>query len=134
MANIKEAITAVNKEFMEAFNTRTASWLAKLYAPEALLMPPGVATISGEENICKFWQGVMDMGICDIFLETVSLDPAETDSMITEIGKYRLRNETAEVDHGKYLVVWKQIDGEWRLFRDIWNSDPQAAGASEAPA
>ncbi|MEO8724521.1 MAG: DUF4440 domain-containing protein [Acidobacteriaceae bacterium] len=132
MANIKDAITAVNKEFMEAFNTKTASWLAKLYAPEALLLPPGVATISGEENICKFWQGVIDMGICDIDLETVSLD--EADATVTEVGQYRLHNETTVADQGKYLVVWKQIEGEWRLYRDIWNSDPQPADASEAPA
>ncbi len=132
MANTRDAITAMNKEFMEAFHTRTASWLAKLYAPDALLMPPGVATISGEENICKFWQGVIDMGIRDMHRETVSLDEAH--STVTEVGKYRLHNETAVADYGKYLLVWKQIEGEWRLFRDIWNSDPQPVNASEAPA
>jgi ketosteroid isomerase-like protein len=22
----------------------------------------------------------------------------------------------------KFVVVWKKIDGQWRLHRDIWNS------------
>jgi len=28
-----------------------------------------------------------------------------------------------ELDHAKYLVVWKKENGQWKLFRDIWNSD-----------
>lgn len=130
MPNAKDAVTAVNKELMEAFHTKTASWLAKLYAPDALLMPPGVETVSGEENICNFWQGVIDMGICDVYLETLTLD--EAGSTLIEIGHYRLHNETAMVDRGKYLVVWKQVEGEWRLFRDIWNSDPQAVNTPKS--
>jgi len=28
-----------------------------------------------------------------------------------------------EVDSGKAIVIWKKEDGEWKLFRDIINSD-----------
>lgn len=24
----------------------------------------------------------------------------------------------------KYVVVWKRVDGQWRLHRDIWNTMP----------
>jgi ketosteroid isomerase-like protein len=33
----------------------------------------------------------------------------------------------AELDHGKYVVIWKKEAGGWKLHRDIWNS-------SQAPA
>jgi len=26
------------------------------------------------------------------------------------------------LDRGKFLVVWKSVDGSWKLHRDIWNS------------
>lgn len=31
----------------------------------------------------------------------------------------RLAGGTASV---KFVVVWKMVDGQWRLHRDIWNS------------
>jgi ketosteroid isomerase-like protein len=122
MANLKAEIAAANKELMEAFKTKTPSWIAKMYAPDALLMPPGATTVMGEDNICKFWQSVLDSGICDVELETLTLD--EADTSVTEVGHYRLHSEESLVDHGKYVVVWKKVEDEWRLFRDIWNSDP----------
>jgi len=26
-------------------------------------------------------------------------------------------------DKGKFIAIWKQEDGRWKLFREIWNSD-----------
>ena len=42
----------------------------------------------------------------------------------------------ATVDNGKYLSVYKRVDGKWLLIRDTWNSDTPAAPAalSTAPA
>jgi len=28
----------------------------------------------------------------------------------------------AVMDQGKYIVIWKQVEGEWKLHRDIWNT------------
>ena len=40
-----------------------------------------------------------------------------------EVGKFTLQGEGGQtVDEGKYLVVWKQADGQWKLHRDIFNS------------
>ena len=24
--------------------------------------------------------------------------------------------------HGKYTIVWKKTDGEWKIYLDIWNN------------
>jgi ketosteroid isomerase-like protein len=26
------------------------------------------------------------------------------------------------VDRGKYIVIWKREQGQWKLHRDIWNT------------
>jgi ketosteroid isomerase-like protein len=45
-----------------------------------------------------------------------------------EIGRYTLKTGTGEVaDSGKYLVVWKQEGGAWKLHRDIWTTSRPAA-------
>jgi hypothetical protein len=41
------------------------------------------------------------------------------------MGQYTLRGAGGAgdlIDRGKYIVIWKLIQGEWKLHRDIWNS------------
>jgi ketosteroid isomerase-like protein len=64
---------------------------------------------------------VIGMGLKSVKLETAELDVLG-DSAI-EQGYFELGDGAGNVaDRGKFLVVWKQQGGEWRLHRDIWNS------------
>ena len=70
------------------------------------------------------------MGIKEVVLEIVEV--VERGDMASEIGKYTLTiqppgGETV-TDRGKYLVVWKQEEGAWKIDIDIWNSSLPAAG------
>jgi ketosteroid isomerase-like protein len=39
------------------------------------------------------------------------------------VGKYTLySSENQEIDQGKYVSVLKNIDGKWKVHRDIYNS------------
>ena len=44
-----------------------------------------------------------------------------TDSeFLIEVGTYKIKDSKGSIkDNGKYLVVWKQENGNWRLYRDI---------------
>ena len=33
------------------------------------------------------------------------------------------------VEHGKYLNLWKQEDGAWKIHMNIWNTSPTPAPA-----
>jgi uncharacterized protein (TIGR02246 family) len=118
-------IQRVNQEFVGAFGRQDAAGVAALYGPGAQVMPPHHEVVQGAEAIQQFWQRVMDMGVRRAVLETVELeelDPGGGGPAI-ELGRYTLMLADGSVaDHGKYLVVWKQHDGEWKLSRDIWNS------------
>ena len=49
---------------------------------------------------------------------------------MVETGNYEMRAENnALVDKGKYVVVWKMVNGGWKLFRDIGNTSMPAAAA-----
>ena len=63
----------------------------------------------------------MDMGILRIRLETVEVEGGNGTAV--EVGKYTLFTEgDAVADAGKYLVVWKNEGGSWKLYRDVWNT------------
>ena len=123
--DIREAIEAADREFMAAFNSGDAAGIAALYTENGQILPPNSDPISGKEGITGFWQGAMDMGLKTANLETVEVEGYGDRAM--EIGNYKLFVDGGQmVDHGNYLVIWKQEDGQWRLYRDIWNTSMPA--------
>lgn len=121
MTAVKDTIAGRNEIFMKTFDNGDAAGVAALYTAEGELLPPGADAVVGQEAIAAFWTMVMGMGIASARLETVELDD-QGDTAI-EIGRYTLGTAGGEVaDEGKYLVVWKNRGGEWKLHRDIWNT------------
>ncbi len=117
----QEAIAQANQQFMREFNRGNASGVAGCYTAGAQLFPANVGPIAGGENIQGFWQAVMDMGIKAARLETKELDVLG-ETMI-EVGEYSLLGSKEQIlDMGKYLVVWKIEQGQWKLHRDIWTT------------
>ncbi|TIV61850.1 DUF4440 domain-containing protein [Mesorhizobium sp.] len=123
----KEAIEAANAEFVKAYNSKDAAGVASKYADDAAAFPPDMARVEGRQNIQKLWQGAIDMGISELRLTTV--DVQESGDFAFESGSFSLKapgKDSKVVDAtGKYVVVWKKDqNGGWKLYRDIWNSDP----------
>ena len=69
-----------------------------------------------------FWKGMFDMGIKELVLETTDLED-HGDTAI-DIGRYTLKADGGAVaDHGKYIVIWKNDGGTWKVHRDIFNTN-----------
>jgi uncharacterized protein (TIGR02246 family) len=118
----RDAIAEVNKQFVSAFEQGDAEGVAALYTEGGQILPPGSAIITGKEGIAAFWTGAMGMGIKRAELSTLELDP-QGDTAI-EVGRATLYSEAGDViDNPKFIVVWKREAGQWKLHRDIWNSD-----------
>lgn len=124
---IRDAIAAANETFMAAFNRGDAAGLAALYTENGQVLPPNSDFVTGKEAIQGFWQAVMDMGIKEAELEIVEAqDHGDT---AIEVSTFALLGDEGQVlDKGKYIVIWKQEDGQWKLHRDIFNSSMPAPG------
>ena len=126
-SGIRAAIEAADEKFMAAFNRGDAAALADLYTENGQLLPTGSDFVTGKAAIQAFWQGAMDMGIKSARLEIVEAE-GHGDTAI-EISKYTLSGDAGKImDRGKYVVIWKQVGGQWKLHRDIWNSSLSAQG------
>ncbi len=121
---MRDVVIAANKKFMEIFSTGAAT-MSALYTSDAKVYPPGGDTISGNTAIGTFWKGAYESGVKRAKLETVEAEP--TGDQIVEVGNYTLYGDgDVQLDTGKYLVVWKQESGDWKLHRDIWNTSVSA--------
>ncbi len=120
LPNIHELITTADARFMAAFSQRDAARIAELYTEHGQVLLPNNEVISGKLGIRMVWQGAMMMA------RQISLEPIEVEDhgdTAYEVGKYILHNKDGGVfDRGKYIVIWKQEGGQWKLHRDIWNS------------
>ncbi|MFH1068759.1 MAG: SgcJ/EcaC family oxidoreductase [Candidatus Glassbacteria bacterium] len=129
MSDIRARIEAADREFEKAFNRGDAAGVTALYTKDAKLLPPNMEMMQGREAVRAFWQGAMDMGC-----KTASLEIEEVEKkgdIVVEIGKYTLVIKPAGgqtiTDRGKYVVLWKQENGAWKLDTDIWNSSLPAS-------
>ena len=119
--DIHEAIENANKDFMVTFSRGDALGMANLYTDDGQVLPPNSDFVTGKEAIQGFWQALMDMGIKEAKLDIVEVE--QQDDLAFEVSKYTLKGgEGQMLDQGKYIVVWKQEDGQWKLHRDIFNS------------
>jgi uncharacterized protein (TIGR02246 family) len=118
---IRDAIAAANEKFTTAFGQGDAAGLAALYTESGQILPPNGDFVTGKEAVQGFWQTLMDMGIKEAKLEIVEVE-GHGDTAI-EVSRFTLKDEGGQVlDKGKYIVIWKQHDGQWKLHRDIFNS------------
>jgi uncharacterized protein (TIGR02246 family) len=129
-AQQREARTAVeagNKRFSEALKRGDAQGLTSLYTKDAMVFPANSEIVKGREAIKGMWDGVIAAGIKGITLTTVEVESCG--DIANEVGTYTMMGEgDKELDRGKYIVVWKREDGQWKLHRDIFNtSNPTPA-------
>lgn len=125
--SVKTEIAASNKIYGECFGKKDSATFVGLYTKDAVIYPYNMPSLAGAAGIGGFFNGGVKMGVAGINITTDELIGGPEG--IAEVGKYDLKDSTGKtLDKGKFIVVWKQEDGKWKMHRDIWNSDgPQPA-------
>ncbi len=131
--SVRAAIDDSNRLFMAAATAGDGGGVAERYSDDATLLPPNGEQVEGREAIREFWDATLSAGVSAARLEAVEVEAPSSDTAI-EIGRYQLEAGGVSADEGKYLVVWKRVDGNWRMYRDIWNSSRPPAEPPSPPS
>lgn len=124
-AEIFDAIVAANKQFMDTFSKGDDAGMGALYTENAQLLPSNSDFVNGTAEVQAFWKAVFGAGVKKAKLETIEVEGMGNTAY--EMGKYTLYGEGDQaVDAGKYVVIWKKVNGQWKLHRDIWNTSMAA--------
>ena len=125
--DVKTSVHTANERFAAAFRSGKAAGIAELYTEDGQLLPPNAEIVKGTGRIRAFWQGAINRGFKEARLETIEVEAHGQTAL--EVGQYFLLMEGGEVaDQGKYIVIWKNVAGKWKLHRDIWNSSRKLPG------
>lgn len=128
----RQAIEEQNTRLERYFEEQQFDSLETLYTADGQLMAPNAPMASGQD-ISSAFEGMAGMGVAAIDLQTTEVEAAE--EFAYEVGTYSVLAEgDTEIDDGKYIVIWKMEDGEWKLHRDIFNSNRPAPGQNGEPS
>lgn len=120
--DVQAAITASHLQLIASFAERDGASIAAIYTEHGQLLPAYSAPITGQAAIRAFWEGCIDMGIS--MMQRMPLEVDCLTDTVNEVGEYLFRNRQGRVvDVGKYVVIWKQQQGQWKIHRDIWTSN-----------
>jgi uncharacterized protein (TIGR02246 family) len=113
-------IAAVNRQFEDAARKGDLDWLASLYTFDAIALPPDGPIVKGRDNIKQMWGALaQQVGLKDVRLDTLDFEQAGDTGHEVGEATLTLSSGTAVM---KFVVVWKKVEGQWRLHRDIWNT------------
>lgn len=120
MAKIK--IQDKTKKFTEAHITKDTSYLNNSFTEDARVFSPNSEMVTGRKDISKLNSDWVNYGIYE-FKEETTLFYGNEDYLIDE-GTYYLRYGVENIiDKGKYINIWKNDNGEWKLYSNIWNTN-----------
>ncbi len=72
------------------------------------------------------WGGALRMGVKDFKLTITDITGGG--DLYVETGNIEMFGaDNKSLDKGKYVAVWKKENGNWKMYRDIWNSNMAAA-------
>ena len=119
-------IAAAQQRFLHLFAANDLAGLGDCYTEDAQMLVANMEAICGRAAIRAVFKFTAVRGHTLEF-QTRELDLAAETAI--EIGGYlRRRGDGSLFDRGKYMVVWKRVQGEWKIHRDMFSTSlPKAA-------
>jgi len=123
-SSVRSAIDAQNKEFMELFNSNKIDEMAQnVYSSDCKLCPQNSPEILNRKGVASFFKTVRGMGCTKVVLTTKELDGSDN-GPVYEYGLWQFyTDDGSSPDNGKYVVIWKQENGKWHYYIDIFSSN-----------
>ena len=98
--------------------------ISACYTEDGKIFPQRREIMEGQEEIRRYW--VLPEGVRTV---AHKITPAEIKIIGEEAYDYghyegttRRANGEEVSWRGKYVIVWRKIEGNWKIYLDIWNS------------
>ena len=144
-AAARAAIEAANANWTRLSAAGHSDSLAEFYSPNAVVMPPNMATMQGATAIRTFFTSMNVMSSPPPVLSIRADSVWSAGAWAVEQGRWTFKFPAGAKlppgafgeDSGKYMARWVRDNGKWLIMQNIWNSDevymPVPPVAPEAP-
>lgn len=131
-------IGALERQSFQDLAARHMDAVSALYARDARMLRANAPAVLGRDSIATVFLDLA--GALPHFRNEFRVDSimvARGGDYAISTGRYRFTPDSlhpSAFDIGKYLVVWKREDGDWRIALDMTNSDGGSSGAAQGDA
>lgn len=98
--------------------------IGNAYTLDAKIFPNNTSIIAGRKAIEDYWtpSGGSRIKYHNINPEEIKINGDEA----YDFGYYEGISVSADGNEsnwkGKYVIIWRKVEGEWKIYLDIWNS------------
>lgn len=121
-------IRALDAQWLEAAARRDLDGMMAIYAPDARELLPDLPPVIGTAAIRAFYATLMSrLPRFAHHFEAHEITVGEAGDLAVVHGTYRFTADTrrpAQTQTGKFVGVWRHLEGDWRLAINISNADP----------
>jgi uncharacterized protein (TIGR02246 family) len=126
MKSDEDAIRNLSKKWLEMTKKHDAAGAAAIFADDGVSYGVYRTPIKGPEAIEKHYrEDDMKNPKAEINWSTERVDVASSGDMAVEYGKYdvkKLGQDASGSDEGKYVTVYRKVNGTWKVVADIGTS------------
>ena len=119
-----EVINENIKAFSQAYMDEDIDALINMYADDGKIFPNNRKIISGKTELMSYW--AIPEGVEIMYHKVTPLEIKIENDTAYDYGYYEgktlLKDKTESSWQGKYVIIWKKIDNDWKIYLDIWNS------------
>lgn len=113
----------VTQQWEAARANSDADAIAGLYTEDAQVMPPNAPMVEGRSAILSYYRNVFEAATA----------PAKFDEREVIVfgdityrqGIYELAMPDGRTEYGKFMQLWKNVGGDWKLHRQMWSSSEE---------
>ncbi len=112
------------KNFSQYYMSGDAESLANCYTSDGKIFPNNANILEGKTMLKKFW--TLPEGLKVLHHKVTPSELRIEKGFCYDYGFYEGSTENASGEksswQGKYVIVWKKVGKEWKIYLDCWNS------------
>lgn len=120
LSSIKKNISAFSKAYMAG----DIDALVDMYTDDGKILPNNRKIISGKKALKSYWN--LPEGVKILHHKVTPSEIIIENNTAYDYGYYEGKTVSKDQKEsswkGKYVIVWKKINGDWKIFLDIWNN------------
>lgn len=126
LAAEEKTLRELSSGWAAAMEAKDVDKICPLFASDAVEMQANTPAVHGKDAICTWYRGwLLDPNVKASFA-TEGFDIALSGDFAAEHGTYTFvtgQGDSTLTDTGKYLTVWKKVDGQWKVLYDTANTN-----------
>lgn len=124
MKDIEKTIQALCDSSIELYNKGDYQGVADLYKKETQFLAPDFSRITTREGVAKFWKQTFNAGYR--FQEVETIEIKISGNLAYWLFNWVMTHPNKEgemmTQTGKNVLVWENVNSEWLICLDSWNS------------